>query len=80
MSAVQCAGAGLVTGQAAGHVALFATVLSTMQQHSQPDKNKHSLETTLMQEKRLQILPLTINLFIIFLKGMLFGKPYFYEL
>ena len=58
---------GLVTGQAAGHVALFATVLSTLQQHSQPDKNKHSLETTLMQEKSLQLPSfLTINLFLIF--------------
>lgn len=34
---------GLVTAQAAGHVALFATVLSILQQHNQPDKNKHSL-------------------------------------
>ena len=56
---------GLVTGQAAGHVALFATVLSILQQHSQPDKNKHSLETTLMQEESLQIPPLTIYLFFL---------------
>ena len=57
---------GLVTAQAAGHVALFATVLSILQQHNQPDKNKHSLETTLVQDKSLQIPPLlTINLFII---------------
>ena len=67
MSAVQCAGAGLVTGQAAGHVALFATVLSTLQQHSQPDKNKHSLETTLMQEKSLQIPLLLLSIYLFFL-------------
>ena len=60
---------GLVTGQAAGHVALFATVLSILQQHSQPDKNKHSLETTLMQEESLQILPLTIYFFILSLRN-----------
>ena len=56
---------GLVTGQAAGHVAIFATVLSTLQQHSQPDKNKHSLEATLMQEESLQI----NNLFILSLRN-----------